>query len=81
MKARAKWKKQTALKRYWREVSEARTQTRIAKELGSHGGASDVRRIDPSTGQLIGTMPKRKERREIENKPPKRIGRVPSRSD
>jgi len=79
MKARAKWKKQTALKRYWREVSEARTQTRIAKELGSHGGASDVRRIDPRTGQLLGTM-KRKVRREIEQKSSKRIGRVPSRT-
>jgi hypothetical protein len=76
----AKRMKQTALRRYWREVSEAHRQARIAKELGSPRGASDVRLIDPRTGQLIGTMPKRKQRSEIERGQPKRVGRMPSRS-
>jgi hypothetical protein len=75
----AKRAKQIALRRNWREVSKAHRQARVAKELGSHGAASDVRRIDPRTGRLIETMPKRKQRSEIERGHPKRIGRVPSR--
>jgi hypothetical protein len=79
MKARAKRKKRTALNRYWREACEAYRQARIATELGPHGAASNVRRIDPRTGRLIETMSKRKQRSEIERGQPKRIGRVPSR--
>jgi hypothetical protein len=78
-KSAAKRIRQTALPRYW-HANEEHRQARIAKELGSHGGASDVRLIDPRTGQLIRTMPKWKERREIERGHHKRIGRMPSRS-
>jgi hypothetical protein len=76
----AKRTKRNALRRYWREVSETYRQARNAKELGSHRGASDVRLIDPRTGQLIRTMPKRKPRSEIERGQAKRIGRMPSRN-
>jgi hypothetical protein len=78
MNARANRKTRTAKRRYWRDASEAYEQARIAKELGSHGGASEVRRIDFATGQQTGTMPKRKERREPERRQRRRIGRVPS---
>jgi hypothetical protein len=75
---KARWKKRSALKRYWCDASEAYQRARITNELGSHGGASDVRRIDPATGQHTGTMPKRKERGECQREQHRRIGRVPS---
>jgi hypothetical protein len=78
MNAKAKQKKLVALRRYRRDASEAYERARIAKELGSHGGASDVRRIDPATGQQMQTMPKRKKRSERGREQSRRIGLVPS---
>jgi hypothetical protein len=76
--SKAKRKKRSALGRYWRDASDAYQRARITKEIGSQGGASDVRLIDPASGQQTGTMPKRKERGERQRGQYRRIGRVPS---
>ena len=78
MNAKAKRKKQRVLRRYRRDASKEYEGARVAKELGPHGGASDVRLIDPASGQQTGTMPKRKERREPQRRHRRRIGRAPS---
>jgi hypothetical protein len=80
--SKAKIKGRTALRRYWRSADDANKRARAARELGSHGGASDVRVIDPNTGKQVRTAPKRKERPwESEREHCKRIGRVPSRRE
>jgi hypothetical protein len=75
---KAKIKRRTALMRYWHRADDAYKRARVARELGSHGGASDVRIIDPATREQVGTTPQRKERHEVEREQSKRIGRVPS---
>jgi hypothetical protein len=72
--------KRKALKHDWRKAREAYERARDAKELGSHGGASAVRLIDPATGQQTGALPKRKQHRGLVGVERRRIGRVPSRN-
>jgi hypothetical protein len=43
-------------RREWRAVQEAREYKR---NPGTHGPASDVRIIDPPTGEVIGTIPRK----------------------
>lgn len=40
----------------WRQVQEARNYVR---NPGTHGPASDVRVIDPRTGEVVGTIPRK----------------------
>jgi hypothetical protein len=78
----SKTKRRTELRRYLRRADDACKRARAARELGSHGGASDVRVIDPNTGEQVGTVSKRKERLwQSEREHCKRIGRVPSRRE
>jgi hypothetical protein len=79
---KTKRKGRTELRRYLRRADDAYKRARAARELGSHGGASDVRVIDPSTGEQVRTVSKRKERLpQYEREHCKRIGRMPSRRE
>jgi hypothetical protein len=75
---KAKRKKRSELRSYRRHASEAYERAQIARELGSHGGASAVRLIDPATGQQIGTKPMRKQCHQLEREQSRPIGRAPS---
>jgi hypothetical protein len=56
-KGRSKTKPKQSFRDYRRSSTKAFKQAEERRLFGSHGAASDVRRIDPATGKVIEIIP------------------------